>query len=105
MVEQFIKQIIAIWVIRTKHSGIPKYLKIRIVILAKDLEYAQRLRRGSVLPDDWDVPLTTQRSSYKNPVLLNKKALHIVSPIKSPNNLDPCGTYSFSIIQACSRSN
>ncbi|KAF2884115.1 hypothetical protein ILUMI_22083 [Ignelater luminosus] len=59
--------------------------------LQKDLEYkeAERKRNMYRLPDDWDIPLTTQKYSYRNPLVINSRAMERTPPIAIPNNLDP----------------
>lgn len=61
--------------------------------LAKDLDYAEILRNRNkvTLPEDWDIPLTTQRRSYRDPTVLNKSALARSAYVKYENNLDPDG--------------
>lgn len=43
------------------------------------------------LPDNWDIPLTTQKYSYRNPLVINSRAMERTSPVKIPNSLDPDG--------------
>lgn len=66
---------------------------LHTIFSVKDLTAADELKRGTTLPDDYDIPFTTHRASYRDPTLLNKRALNVASPIKHPNNLDPSGRY------------
>lgn len=61
--------------------------------LVKDLAYKEELKRKTqvTLPDDWDIPLTTQKKSYRNPTMLDKNALKRVPPIKARGTLGPDG--------------
>lgn len=43
------------------------------------------------LPDDWDIPVTTQRYSYRDPTMLNTAAAKPLAPVKPTNNLEPDG--------------
>ncbi|KAJ8942791.1 hypothetical protein NQ318_013006 [Aromia moschata] len=44
------------------------------------------------LPDDWVIPLTTQKYDFRDPLVLSSHAYDPTPQIRPPNNLDPNGT-------------
>lgn len=50
----------------------------------------EQIRKNQfTLPEDWYVPLTTQKYSYRNPTLVNPRALQREEQKRPVNNLDP----------------
>ncbi|KAB0800108.1 hypothetical protein PPYR_08019 [Photinus pyralis] len=59
--------------------------------LEKDNAYKEELRKKNMfrLPDDWDIPLTSQRYAHRDPVVINPQAMEPPKRIKVANNLEP----------------
>ncbi|KAK5643975.1 hypothetical protein RI129_007820 [Pyrocoelia pectoralis] len=59
--------------------------------LEKDNEYKEEMRKKNMfrLPDDWDIPLTSQKYAHRDPTVINPKAMEPPIKTRTPNNLDP----------------
>lgn len=59
--------------------------------LEADRQYKlEQIRKNQfTLPEGWEVPLTTQKYYYRNPTLVNPRALQRQNQIRPVNNLDP----------------
>ncbi|KAF5286412.1 hypothetical protein FQR65_LT12592 [Abscondita terminalis] len=59
--------------------------------LEKDNAYKEEIRIKNLfrLPDDWNIPLSTQKYCHRNPIDINPNAMEGKHKMKIVNNLDP----------------
>lgn len=62
------------------------------IIIEGEIAYKEYLRKNAViLPLNTDIPLTSQRAGYRDPIKLNSQVYNQKPFSKPENNLDPNG--------------